>query len=120
MNTPRIQRLISQASRRLYLSRFGSVFHRAALIAAAVALVVLVLCRLLAVLPSSTFVPWLWILGVAALVATALIVRRPSDKDAARCIDARTDSKDLFLTASLASHGTGGSFCGAVQFGRHR
>jgi DNA repair exonuclease SbcCD ATPase subunit len=107
MNTPRTQRLIAQASRRLYLSRFGSVFHRAALIAAVVALLVLVLCRLLAVLPSSNVIPWLWVLAVGALIATFLITRRPSAKDTARCIDERTDSKDLFLTASLAGNASG-------------
>lgn len=107
MNTPRTQRLISQASRRLYLSRFGSVFHRAALIAAAIAFVLLVLCRLFALLPSKTVIPWLWLLGIGALIATVLIARRPSPKDAARCIDERTNSKDLFLTASLADHATG-------------
>jgi hypothetical protein len=107
MNIPRTQRLISQAGRRLYLTRFGSVFHRAGLIAAGVALVVLVLCRLLAVLPSAVVVPWLWVLAVGAVAAAALIVRRPPPKDAARCIDERTGSKELFLTASLAGQSTG-------------
>lgn len=107
MNTPRTQRLISQASRRLYLTRLGSVFYRAGLIAAGGALLILVLCRLLALLPSAVVLPWLWVLAVLALIATVLVVRHPSDKDAARCIDERTSSKDLFLTASLAGHSTG-------------
>lgn len=108
MNTPRTERLISQASRRLYLTRFGSVFYRAGLVAAGVALLALILSRLLAVMPSAVVVPWLWVLAIVALIATALIARRPSAKDAARCIDERSNSKELFLTASLAGNATGG------------
>jgi hypothetical protein len=70
MNTPRTQRLIGQTSRRLYLARFGFVFHRAGLIAAGVALLVVILCRLLSVFPSAIVIPWLWVLAIAALLAT--------------------------------------------------
>jgi DNA repair exonuclease SbcCD ATPase subunit len=107
MNTPRTQRLISQTGRRLYLARFGSVFHRAGLIAAAVALLAIILSRLFALLPSAIVVPWVWTLAVAALIATALIVRRPSAKETARHIDEKTCSKELFLTTAYAGQATG-------------
>jgi hypothetical protein len=102
MNLPRTQRLLAQAGRRLYLTRFGATFHGAGLIAAGVALVLLVASRLLGLLPAALIVPWLWVLGALSLGVTALIVRRPSDKETARCVDERTASKDLFLTTSYA------------------
>ena len=67
----------------------------------------LVLSRLLAVLPSAMVTPWLWTLAVGALVATFLIVRRPSARETARCIDERSGSKELFLTTTHASQATG-------------
>jgi hypothetical protein len=107
MNTPRTQRLIAQTASRLYLARLGGLLRNSWLVAGAAALVLLLCARLFALLPAELIVRWIWGPAVAAVVAALFLARRPQPKEAARVVDDRSDSKELFLTTSLLAEAPG-------------
>lgn len=90
------------------LASFGRRFHVAVLIAAAVALAGLLCARLLAVLPNTWFTPLtLCAVPVLAFVAALALTRNADTAHVARCVDTRSGSKELFLTASMISTAPG-------------
>jgi hypothetical protein len=103
MNTPRTQRLLARASRRIFFARLGTATHRAWLVAAAAALLALLGARLLALIPARPLIEWSWAFAAAAIAAALLFTRKPRLRDTARIVDERTGSKELFLTATLLS-----------------
>lgn len=107
MHTPRIQRLLDQTVRRLYLARLGGTIYRTGLAAAGLALVLVLCARLLALLPSSLVIPWLWVLPVLALLAAFALTRKPTSKEAARWVDDKGGCKELFLTAAMGGQSAG-------------
>jgi hypothetical protein len=101
MTTPRTQRLLERTAGRLYLADLGWWLHRTWVGVAALCLVLLVCARLLALIPAGPLVQWLWIGAVAAVAAACLLAKKPAPKVAARVLDERTGSKELFLTTAL-------------------
>jgi hypothetical protein len=101
MNTPRTHRLLAQTARRLYLVRLGVALRRAFLCAAAVALVTLLAARLFGLLPAGPVVQALPLLAVPAVLAALFFAKKPARHEAARLVDERTGSRELFLSAVL-------------------
>ena len=101
------QHLLRQTATRLWLAALGRHWHHALLILCGLALAVLLSGRLLGLLTIG-FVPLaLGALPAAALLLALLFARRPSAHETARTIDARTGSKELFLTAALIGEAPG-------------
>jgi hypothetical protein len=101
MTTPRTQRLLERTAGRLYLADLGCWLHRTWLGVAVLCLVLLLCARLLALIPAGPLVQWLWMGVVAAIAAAFLLAKKPAPKVAARVLDERTGSKELFLTTAL-------------------
>jgi len=101
------KRLLGRVAARLQVVSTGARFQVFCLALCALYGAVLLTSRLLALIPD-VFGP----LDVAALAAGALALaialhRRPSALDAARRVDARMQTNDLFLTATLLGHAPG-------------
>ena len=80
----------------------GRTFRAALIIAGAIILVALVAARLLGVLSATWFTPLnLGLIPIVALIVAIIFHRRSDLANAARTIDARAGSKELFLTAAL-------------------
>ena len=101
------QRLMRQTSTRHLVAAMGRHLHLGWLAGAAVYLTLLLVSRLLGVIPD-----WFTPLSLAAIPAVAVLaalvmMRRPAARDVARLIDARTGSKELFLTAAMIGDAPG-------------
>ncbi len=107
MTTPRTQRLLDRTASRLYLSDFGQWLHRSWLMAAVICLLLLLSARLLALFPAAPLIRWLWAGAALAIAAAFAFARKPSGKTAARIVDEKTGSKELFLTAALLENAPG-------------
>ncbi|MDB6149966.1 MAG: hypothetical protein JWQ44_1414 [Chthoniobacter sp.] len=101
------QRLIRQTARRQVLVSFGRSFHLALLIAAGAYACLLFSSRLLALLPNWFQPLSLLVIPGLAFAGALVVLRRPSPRETARLIDARSGSKELFLTAVLADDAPG-------------
>lgn len=101
--------LLASVRRRIALARYGHWFHRALLIAAGLYLVFWMAIRFTGMIPD-ILTPWT-LLAVPTLagLAALFLLRRPTEADAARAVDAHVGGKDLFLTASLID-GTPGEY----------
>jgi chemotaxis protein histidine kinase CheA len=108
MKAPHTQRLIDRIGSRLHFIRIGTALHRAWLVAAGVLLLGLIGARLLGLYPAEPLVRWGWVAGVLAVAAALLLARRPTPREAARVLDERTESKELFLTAGTVFEPSGG------------
>lgn len=102
-----VQRLVKQVGQRMGFVFFAARLHNWFLISAGAYLALLCVSRLLGL-----FSPWLtpWTLlavPVVALGITLILQRRPAMDKAARLIDQRMSTKDLFLTAVLIDHAAG-------------
>jgi hypothetical protein len=107
MTTPRTKRLLDRTAGRLYLADLGWWLHRSWLAVAAICLALLLCARLLALIPATPLVQWLWVGAVVAVAAAFLLARKPAAKAAARIVDDRTGSKELFLTTALLGSAPG-------------
>ena len=81
------------------LRRVGRRFHLFALIGAGLYVLLLMISRFLALIPNhfgllTTLIPF-----AAALVLAVILSRRVTRADAARLVDAKVGTKDLYLTA---------------------
>ena len=102
-----IQRLMRQTSTRQLTAAMGRRLRAGLLACAAIYLVLLLASRLLGVIPD-WFTPLsLAAIPAAALLAALVMIRRPAARDVARMIDARTGSKELFLTAAMIGDAPG-------------
>ncbi len=95
--------LLDRVGRRAFAQSIARHFLRSVLVAAALALVAVVASRMLGLIPASVLPPVFWSLAILAPVLALALARRPERSHLARLIDERTASKDLFLTATLAS-----------------
>ena len=97
----RLQGLLTQAARRQRVSAVSACAWDFWWILASVFLLLLLVSRLLGIIP-----PWFSVKTLIAMPAGALLLalvfyKRPARVDAARLLDQRLATKDLFLTASL-------------------
>ncbi len=101
-------RLIKSAAARLKLAALGRRFHTTALAIAGLVLLSMLAARLLALLPNEWFTPLtLAIVPAAALVVSLVVPLRIAPDAAARAVDERSGSRDLFLTAALIGEESG-------------
>ncbi|MDQ3625494.1 MAG: hypothetical protein M3463_23965 [Verrucomicrobiota bacterium] len=101
MTTPQLQRLLDGVARRRFFAALATNMSRAWLCAAACALAVIALARLLSLIPASALPPALWTLAVLPVIIALAGTRRLPAQEAARLVDQRNDGKELFLTATL-------------------
>ena len=99
--------LLNRVGRRQGLARLGGRAHLALLILAGMYVILLLVSRLLGLFPDwfgplSILVP-----PAAALLLASVFLSWPGRLDAARCVDAYLDTKDLFLTTVLVDSATG-------------
>jgi len=93
-------RLFQQVAARKRLVSFGTWLFRYSLIFAAAYLVLLVLARLLSLIPD-WYETWTVALVPAAAIIAALVTHRGIHSvEAARLVDVRSGTKDLYLTAA--------------------
>lgn len=107
MNSDATHRLLRQVARRQSFALLAGRFYRWTFLAAAAYAALLLASRLLGILPdwfSAASVP---LVPAAALLAAVFFLRRVSAPDAARLIDLKTNSHDLFLTVALVGGATG-------------
>src|SRR5947207_9732496 len=84
------QRLLRSAAARMQTAAFGRRLHIAALVICALTLVALLCARLLALLPNAWFTPLtLGTVPALALVAAAVLMRKPVPAHVARTLDER-------------------------------
>ena len=103
---PMTRKLLAAVSRRRRVASMVSLFHRFFLILAAVYALALLSSRFFALIPLGYFdlrtgrgaVPLAATVTVA-LLASLFLARRPSASDAARLVDVRLHTHDVFLTA---------------------
>lgn len=107
MSQLRTDQLLRHVGMRQHAATLGRRFYVAALVCAAVYAVVLLVSRLFAVIPD-VFEWWtLLIVPAVALLAALIIARPPRPRDAARLVDQRMATKDLFLTAAMIQSAPG-------------
>ncbi|MEA3208974.1 MAG: hypothetical protein QOE70_2031 [Chthoniobacter sp.] len=102
-----LQRLLRSTGQRSYLAALASNFHRAALGAAAAALLALLAARLLSLLPNHLALQVVAAIALLPVIFALATTRRLPAARIARLIDDRMSSKDLFLTATLAGEDAG-------------
>ncbi|MGB8166805.1 MAG: hypothetical protein WCF18_04895 [Chthoniobacteraceae bacterium] len=107
MTTP-LETLLGRVGRRAFAQSIARHFQRSLLAAAALALVAILASRMLGLIPASALTLMLWGLAVVTPVAAFALARPPARGKIAHLIDERTTSKDLFLTATLASEALAG------------
>ncbi|MCG8583996.1 MAG: hypothetical protein MI757_04705, partial [Pirellulales bacterium] len=101
-------RLVSAVAARQTIARFAKRWFWLFLIVAAVYLAALVVIRLTGFLPGLSFAPWSVAIVIILPTMILLVFRpKPDRVDAARAIDERRKSKDLFLTAALMDRAAG-------------
>src|SRR5687768_1075405 len=101
MQTPRTQRLLERVGVRYFCTALASRFRRAWVAAIGAALLVVMVARLLALIPEQAMFAFLGALALGVLLFPLLTARRPKPSQVARLVDERTESKELFLTATL-------------------
>ena len=102
MNETEVGRLLQRVAGRLRLTDLAGRCHFFVLVLAGAYLAVLLASRLLAVIPGDVFqTRTLLIIPVAAVLIALVLTRRRPAAVAARQVDLRMDTKDLFLTASM-------------------
>jgi len=102
-----VHRLVRRVGQRTSLVIFAARLHNWLLISAGAYLTLLCVSRLLGLF-SPWFTPWtLFAVPAVALGITVILHRRPTVGEAARLIDERMSTKDLFLTAVLIDHAAG-------------
>lgn len=104
---PRSLQLLKQVSRRLHWQAFVSALHWSLLISAAVYLTALLTSRFTGLYPTVFTPASLAIVPVIALLAAAVLYRRPALRDAARVVDQSSGVRDLYLTLSLLESAAG-------------
>lgn len=107
MKTPHTQRLLDRVGLRHLMVSFASRFRVAWLTAAAAALLLVVLARLLGLIPEHAVWIALGVLAGGVVLFALLATRRPKAREAARLVDERTGSKELFLSAALIDTSSG-------------
>lgn len=101
MKNSHTARLLDRVGWRLRLIGLGRQLMLATLVLAGVYAAALLVSRVTALIPD-VFEPWtLALVPAAALLVALLLNRRPSREDTARLVDARAQTKDLFLTHAL-------------------
>ena len=108
VNSTATERLLSATAARMRAATFGRRLHTAILTCCALAFAALLCARLLGVLPNAWFTPLT--IGAAPLLAFLIalaITRRPAGADAARAVDERAGSKELFITATTIAESSG-------------
>jgi hypothetical protein len=101
-------RLLRAAAMRMRAANFGKALHIATLVIAGLAFLALLCARLLALLPNAWFTAdKLCLVPAVAGLAALLLLRRPASVNVARAVDERSQSKELFLTASLIGQASG-------------
>ena len=108
MSTESLSELMRRTAFRWQVAQFAARCRWTALGAVILAFLLLTGARLLAIVPDSVVVASLWCGPVIALCIAALLGRRSSPRAIGRLIDRRTDSKELFLTASMIETSGGG------------
>ena len=101
MNQVEVGRLLHHVAVRQHAAAIAGRFYAAALVLAAVYLAVLMASRLLGVIPDVFELRTLLAIPVGAVLVAVLATRRGSAAAAARQVDTRMDTKDLFLTTAL-------------------
>jgi hypothetical protein len=101
MNLPLTQRLLDRVAVRHFVALLAKRFHRVWIMAAGAALALVCLARLLSLIPAGVMFIGLGALAAAPVLFALLATRRPQARQAARLIDERMGSKELFLTAAL-------------------
>ena len=101
-----LQQLLDRVGTRAHAVAIARLWQRTTLAAAGVALLAVLAARLLALVPGKILIPALWGLGLVPIAVAAACARRPARSKVARLIDARTGSKDLFLTAAMSADAT--------------
>jgi hypothetical protein len=96
-----VERLLREVSMRQRVASVGARFCPFFFILAGAYVVLVVLCRLLALVPDVLALQHLVALVAGGLALAIAFHRRPSRLDAARQIDGHARTKDLFLTAAL-------------------
>ena len=101
------QRLLRQVAFRDGLDSLAQGWHLFALLLAGVYALLLLCSRMLALIPNwfdplTAFIP-----AGAALLPALILRRRPSPARAARLVDCRADTRDLFLNAALIESAIG-------------
>ncbi len=101
-------RLLRSAAMRMQTATFGRRLHVSALALSALMFAALLCARLLALLPNAWFTP-LTVCAVPALAlaVAVILMRKPAPPLVARTLDARAQSKELFLTAALIEKSPG-------------
>ena len=113
MNQVEVGRLLHQVAVRQHAAAVAGRFYAAVLVLAAAYLAVLMTSRLLGVIPDVFELRTLLVIPVGAALVAVLATRRGTAAAAARQVDTRMDTKDLFLTTALidtavpSSGGTG-------------
>jgi tetratricopeptide (TPR) repeat protein len=107
MKQNKTRRLLNQMAWRLRLVSVGNRFHLFALVLAGVYLAVLLVSRFLGLIPNVFHLVTLAVVPVTALVLAAMFHRRYSLSAAARSVDEKMSTKDLFLTASMIESAPG-------------
>lgn len=104
---PKTTKLLRAVSFRRRISAAGAVFRLTFLILAGAWMLALLVSRLFALIPPRYFdlrspAGWIPLSAVAflALVAAAIFARRPTLSDAARLVDQRLRTKDVFVAAA--------------------
>ena len=99
--------LLRKVATRQRLVSVSTWFYRLALSLAAAYAVLLLCSRLLGLIPDWFDLLTLSIVPAVALLAALLLHSRPHPADAARMVDSRMHTKDLFLTDALLEHAPG-------------
>ena len=107
MQASTVRRLVGRVGQRTGLASFFARLHKWLLVSAGAYLALLCFSRLLGLF-SASFTSWtILAVPVVALGGTLIWHRRPTMDEAARLIDVRMATKDLFLTAVLIDHAAG-------------
>ncbi len=103
----RTRQLVARVAARQRFVAVGNRFQLFFLVFAALYMTALLFARLLALIPDVFTWPTIFLPPVAALLLAVLFHRRATSRDIARLIDHRTDSNDLFLTATMIDSAVG-------------
>ncbi len=108
MPTERTQRLIDRVARRIFLGKFARRLRDGLIAASAIFLLLLLVTRVVALLREPPLAITAGVLSCAALLYAFAWSRRVAAVEAARLIDSRMETRELFLAALLAGSGEDG------------
>ncbi len=108
MGADHSKNMLDRVRGRTRLAGYGSMFYLLLLVLAGVYLLLFVAARLLNLLPAG-WADWttLGAVPAVALIAAAFLHRRPNMRDAARLVDERMGTKDLYLTVATIDSAPG-------------